>query len=579
MAQPLGMDDIFLETLPSWHSNDSDGRQRLALGDLNGDGYPEIYSPSRSGGGFEGRDRVYTNVSGQFQADPSWIQDPPFPCYSADMADADLDGDLDVAVADSNGGAYYGNSGGVLESEPTWQSMFQCVTMDVGWAWVTQDAYADLLAANNSGQQPEQGSALFRNLSGPLGVLPSWNITGGQDYCCAWGDVDNDGSIDLCIGSFNDHDRIYRSSNGMLENWAHWTSYLSDGTLSVAFADINADGWLDLVEGTYDAPVRVYFNLGNGEFETSPSWSSTIEFRVWQIAAGDVDNDGDIDVVCGTEDPSDGDVIFENTGSGLNPVPPWSSAMASSTMGVALGDIDRDGDLDLVTASWASHVYLYQNLIQTPNATPQSPASLNAVEEGNLIVLSWGDGADAESPTNVLTYNLRVGTAPGLADVVYSEIGPGNTHPSFGLMWHARTKTLHNLAAGTYYWSVQTVDAGLLRSGWAQEQSFQSTGSSVENVGTSFPFSYGLKELYPNPFNASVVVDFNLPNSAAGKLAVYNTLGQLMTVLFDGQASAGDHQVRWEGVDRNGNPVGSGVYLFVLSTPAGSSVKKGILLR
>jgi len=577
--QPMGTDDIFLETLPSWHSNDSDGRQRIALGDLNGDGYPEVYSTCRAGIGFIGRDRVYTNVSGQLDADPSWIQDPPFSCYAADMADADLDGDLDVAVADSNGGSYYGNSGGVLESEPTWQSMFQCATMDVGWAWVTQDGYPDLLAANNSGLQPEQGSALFRNMTGPLGVLPSWNLTGWQDYCCAWGDIDNDGDIDLCLGAFDERDRIYRSTDGFLENWAHWTSYLTDGTLSLAFADIDADGWLDLIEGTYDAPVRVYFNLGEGEFETSPSWSSTVEPRVWQIAAGDIDNDGDIDLACGTEDPSDGDLVFENTGSGLNPVPSWSSALASRTMGVALGDIDRDGDLDLVTASYASHLYLYQNLVQAANTAPQPPGSYSAVEEASLVILTWGNGSDVETPTNVLTYNLRVGTAPGLADVVYSEIGPGNTHPSFGLMWHARTRTLHSLPAGTYYWSVQTVDAGLARSNWAPEQSFESSGSSVEDQRTNLPFSYALEDLYPNPFNVSVIVNFTLPNSSTVRLAVYNTLGQLVTVLFDERASSGNHQVRWDGVSTNGSPVGSGIYLFVLTTPTGSSVKKGILLR
>jgi hypothetical protein len=146
-------------------------------------------------------------------------------------------------------------------------------------------------------------------------------------------------------------------------------------------------------------------------------------------------------------------------------------------------------------------------------------------------------------------------------------------------MWHARVKSIWSLQPGTYYWSVQTVDTGFLRSAWATEQSFEFTGSEVGDRQADIALNYGLEKLYPNPFNPSVTLEFNLPHTTTGQLAVYNTLGQLVAVVFQGQLSGGNHQMSWDGQDISGNPACTGLYFFVLTTELGSSIQKGILLR
>jgi hypothetical protein len=580
--EPKQSDDILLELTPSWQSTDEDDRYGLAVGDLTGDGYPEIYSAcgiDTSDTSLEGRDRAYLNVHGELDPNPWWLQTPPIPCFGADLGDWDTDGDLDVAIANSNGGAVYRNNNGILGLYAVWMGVGNGYTKGVAWAWVTQDPYPELACVNDDSASLDRPSTLFENTLGALSIIPVWSNQAGRDWCCAWGDVDNDGDPDLCIGTFDGPCNIYKTTNGHLENWASWTSFLNDGVLSVAFADINADGWLDVIVGCYDTPNRVYYNMGNGDIETSPSWSSTIVTDTWQLALGDIDNDGDIDLACGAQGNGDLDVVFENTGSELNPVPTWTSGLPTNTIGMVLADIDLDGDLDLVTAQAGHHICKYENMIQTANASPSPPIILNSQVTATNVTLTWGDGSDDHTPANLLTYNLRVGTAPGLADVIYAELDTVNTHPCFGNTWHAKTKTLTNLDTTTYYWSVQTVDAGYRRSVWAMEQSFEFTGSAVENTSSTTPQNYRLNPVFPNPFNPTVQSEFYLPYSCKVELVVYNTLGQQVATIINGNFTSGCHRFSWNGLDSSGKLSSSGLYFFVLRSELGTSIQKALLIR
>ena len=222
---------------------------------------------------------------------------------------------------------------------------------------------------------------------------------------------------------------------------------------------------------------------------------------------------------------------------------------------------------------------MYENLVQTVNTAPSAPTTFQSEVTIYSATLSWNDGMDTETPTILLTYNLRVGSTPGGADIVYAELTEENSHPSFGRMWHAHSTTLTDLAVGTYYWSVQTVDTGFRRSVWAEEQSFEVTGSSVNREGMAYPLTYGLHPLYPNPFNPIALLEFSLPTASTVILRVYNTLGQEIATIADGGFSSGTHQVTWDGRDYFGHAASSGIYLFHLQSDLGISIQKGVLLH
>jgi tetratricopeptide (TPR) repeat protein len=84
---------------------------------------------------------------------------------------------------------------------------------------------------------------------------------------------------------------------------------------------------------------------------------------------------------------------------------------------------------------------------------------------------------------------------------------------------------------------------------------------------------------YPNPFNPTTIIEYNLPIESNVKLEVYNSLGQLVNVLVDGNQSAGRQRVTWNGKDSFGNSVSSGIYFYRIKTNSLSQIRKMILLK
>jgi hypothetical protein len=84
---------------------------------------------------------------------------------------------------------------------------------------------------------------------------------------------------------------------------------------------------------------------------------------------------------------------------------------------------------------------------------------------------------------------------------------------------------------------------------------------------------------YPNPFNPSTVIHYSLDQGGSVTLDVYDILGRHVTTLAGGTEEAGVHSVNWNGTDRAGSPVASGVYFARLETGSQSTVHKMVLVR
>ena len=93
------------------------------------------------------------------------------------------------------------------------------------------------------------------------------------------------------------------------------------------------------------------------------------------------------------------------------------------------------------------------------------------------------------------------------------------------------------------------------------------------------PLTFGLTQNYPNPFNPATTISYNLATRSLVELSVYNMLGQKVTTLVNDVQAAGQHQAEWDGTNRSGNRVASGIYFYRLEAGEQSVVKKMVLLK
>jgi len=93
------------------------------------------------------------------------------------------------------------------------------------------------------------------------------------------------------------------------------------------------------------------------------------------------------------------------------------------------------------------------------------------------------------------------------------------------------------------------------------------------------PRAYELAQSYPNPFNLTTTIQFQLPEDAHVALRIYNTLGQEVRTLVDKPMEAGYQRVLWDGRDNSGDEVGTGIYLYQLIAGDFVAIKKAVLLK
>ena len=102
--------------------------------------------------------------------------------------------------------------------------------------------------------------------------------------------------------------------------------------------------------------------------------------------------------------------------------------------------------------------------------------------------------------------------------------------------------------------------------------------AKIEEVGYT-PDDYALFANYPNPFNPETNITFQIPKRCHVRLSVYNNLGQLIYVLFDGELSAGIYNKTWHAIDMSGMLVSSGIYLYKLETKDFVQVRKMLYIQ
>jgi len=93
------------------------------------------------------------------------------------------------------------------------------------------------------------------------------------------------------------------------------------------------------------------------------------------------------------------------------------------------------------------------------------------------------------------------------------------------------------------------------------------------------PDSYSLLQNFPNPFNPSTMIEYQITKPMRVKLNVYDVQGRFMRELVNEEKSSGSYSVIWDGKDNSGNLVASGTYFYKIQSGEFIQVKKMTLLK
>jgi hypothetical protein len=124
-----------------------------------------------------------------------------------------------------------------------------------------------------------------------------------------------------------------------------------------------------------------------------------------------------------------------------------------------------------------------------------------------------------------------------------------------------------------YFWRVNAYNIGG-PSGWSNVFVFRSLVTDINQVTDMIPDSYKLYENFPNPFNPTTDLRFDIPTSSIVRITIYNSMGKEITKLVNEKLNAGRYQAQW-----NASDVSSGVYFYKLTAGDYNDVKRMILVK
>lgn len=324
--------------------------------------------------------------------------------------DMDLDGYLDMFISNGNDMAsavdfVYRNNAGVIPTTHTWSTMISDFSGHCSVGDIDADGYPDFFISNyiRDGWGATK-SKMYKNTAGTIGSSPVWQTADTiHSFSCELGDADGDGDLDIAFAcgegyhGIAEKQRIFFNNEGTIATAAGWRSSEAGYMLDVAWGDVNNDGFLDLAYCSDGGYVWLFLN-NNGALDTTAAWKSADNSHSNTLSWGDIDNDGYLDLAVADNNQSGGNgrfKVYKNTGGTLGALPFWQSATGGYGSAVCWYDFDRDGDKDLATGRWWDKVTIYENIGGTLTASPVWQSNTSTVIEEIRVCDVDRDGVES----------------------------------------------------------------------------------------------------------------------------------------------------------------------------------------
>jgi hypothetical protein len=534
--------EIHMSAYPAWQAEQGNYPTGIAWVDIDNDGWLDIVS----GVGLDllaRPDVAYFNIAGQLQSSPGWTSYDIAPSCNLYTGDLDNDGDQDLVVC-SLGNLYEG--------------------------------------------YPLEPQVIYYNDNG-FPQYPNWRSPLTNAFSCVMGDPDGDGDLDIVFAEGNNSapywakTRMFINNGGVFDTIAGWETDNAYFMTDAAFGDIDNDGDLDLALTGQDVGVLVFYNH-DGTLETSPSWETHTTIGGRDLEFGDVDNDGDLDLAmaeCGNSVNGFGYfMIFYNNDGVLETSPSWLSIRYAQPSCLALADIDGDNDLDLAGGGWYCPAGIFENIdgeLTTGYVWSYSGG-------GWLQHFAWGDYDNDDLIDTVKTI-----TTADARSLYYVDKHPIQSLGYVKLDGRPllRSQYCYDLREGWVSINADIDTGSTIEIAYAFSRDYDlvitgsrvsvfanETHTGIAETDNDLPQTLSLSKCYPNPFNISTTISYTLNQASAVSIDIYNINGQKLATLLNEYQTAGEYRLIW-----NAAGLPSGIYFYKLNTEVQSETNKMVLLK
>lgn len=357
--------------------------ESVAIGDVNGDGHPDVITANSASdtvtvllGTGTGAFELGIPYSVSTVGEPNGTQP-----VSVALGDVNGDGHPDIVTADS-GTTTEGLAWGVSILTNKGDGSFGTPRvlpaganpLSVALGDLDGDGVADIVTANGGAEAPV---ALFSSTKFAIPVtLPGGAAT--APVFVALGDLDGAGGPDLVTANAGSASvSVYLNDNGTFAEPTVLADVDMNPTESAALGDVNDDGFNDIVASMSGANMAgLWLGTGDGAFIWSGNYELYTDEYPTAISLGDVNDDEYLDIVTANSGTDDVTVLLGNGDATFGyPIAFALSGSAPTPMSLGIADFDADNRLDIVTANGGSEdiSVLLNTTVQPTPPTPTPP--------------------------------------------------------------------------------------------------------------------------------------------------------------------------------------------------------------
>jgi hypothetical protein len=368
-----------------------------------------------------------------------------------------------------------------------------------------------------------------------------------------------------------------------------WAGRSTVGTAKVEFSQDNGQTWQVIINSTPNDGAYTWMNIPVMD-------ASECLIRVTTLSNSAVDEcNGTFTVQSAMDIPTPVFPLDQMVGAPTNPTFSWNAVAGAESYNIMVA---LDGDfvstiINLLDVTDTTYTYFdlmpyttyYWRVASYAIVGMSDYCDSQQFTTGNISItplvpnLISPPSSSVNQPMNTLLrwnaanyahfYNYQVATSSYFTNIVQT-----------GDSLNALQVRLQPLDPNTrYYWRVRSLNpAGY--SNFSAIRNFTTGDFLTANEDEVDVQTTVLEQNMPNPFNPSTWIEFQLKDtSKPAKLTVFNIRGQVVQVLFDGKTKSAVNRFEWDGKDRQGRAVSSGIYYYKLESGSFKQIRKMLLIK